>query len=77
MRLLTQNQATELDQLSTSDYNISDDSLMDMAGKKTADFMHSKFNDIGTQTIAIVCGKGNNGGDGFATALHLDHFNYT
>ena len=34
MRLLTQNQATELDQLSTSDYNISDDSLMDMAGRK-------------------------------------------
>jgi len=76
MRLLTQNQATELDQLSTSDYNISDDSLMDMAGKKTADFMHSKFNDIGTQTIAVVCGKGNNGGDGFATALHLDQLNY-
>ena len=36
MRLLTQNQATELDQLSTSDYNISNDSLIDMAGKKTA-----------------------------------------
>ena len=76
MRLLTQNQATELDKLSTSDYNISDGSLMDMAGKKTADFIHSKFKEIGTQTIAIVCGKGNNGGDGFATALHLDQFNY-
>ena len=76
MRLLTQNQARELDKLSTSDYNISDDSLMDMAGKKTADFIHSKFKEIGTQTIAIVCGKGNNGGDGFATALHLDQLNY-
>ena len=76
MRLLTQNQATELDKLSTSDYNISDDSLMDMAGKKTADFIHSKFKEIGTQTIAIVCGKGNNGGDGFATALHLNQLNY-
>ena len=75
MRLLTQNQATELDRLSTSDYNISDDSLMATAGKKTADFIHSKFKDMGMQSIAIVCGKGNNGGDGFATALNLDQLN--
>ena len=71
MYLLTQNQAKELDQLSSSDYNISTDSLMNSAGEETANFIISKSKDMEAQRVAIVCGKGNNGGDGFATALHL------
>ena len=76
MRLLTQNQAKELDQISSSDYNISFDSLMNGAGEETANFIISKCKNIESQKVAIVCGKGNNGGDGFATALHLKKSNY-
>ena len=73
MHLLTQNQAKELDNLSSSDYGISSDSLMKNAGKEAANFIISKFENMEPQKVAIVCGKGNNGGDGFATALHLNN----
>ena len=76
MHLLTQNQAKELDNLSSSDYDISSDSLMKNAGKEAANFIISKFENMEPQKVAIVCGKGNNGGDGFATALHLNKSNH-
>ena len=76
MHLLTQNQAKELDNLSSSDYGISSHSLMKNAGKEAANFIISKFENMEPQKVAIVCGKGNNGGDGFATALHLNKSNH-
>ncbi len=76
MHLLTQSQAKELDQLSSSDYNISTDSLMNSAGEETANFIISKYKNMESQKVAIVCGKGNNGGDGFAAALHLKKSNH-
>ena len=76
MNLLTLNQAKELDQISSSDYNISFDSLMNGAGEETANFIISKCKNIESQKVAIVCGKGNNGGDGFAAALHLKKTNH-
>ena len=43
MRLLTQKQANQLDEISVNNHNISEKSLMGMAGEKTANFIHSKF----------------------------------
>ena len=43
MRLLTQKQANQLDEISVNDHNISEKSLMGMAVKKTANFIQSKF----------------------------------
>ena len=43
--------------------------LMDNAGKVVAGFIKEHFPD---NRILFVCGPGNNGGDGFATALLLD-----
>ena len=53
MHLLTQNQAKELDQLSSSDYNISTDSLMNGAGEETANFIISKCKNIESQKFVI------------------------
>jgi len=43
--------------------------LMDNAGKIVASFLHEHYPD---GRILFVCGPGNNGGDGFASALLMD-----
>lgn len=44
--------------------------LMEAAGSCVARFVHDKYG-INGKNIAIVCGRGNNGGDGFACAKKL------
>ena len=50
---------------------------MGEAGKKIADFIKNNFSNM--NSISVVVGKGNNGGDGFAAALYLNRcgFNIT
>ncbi len=43
--------------------------LMENAGKAVADFVESRFNN--KKRVLIVCGTGNNGGDGFVAAMRL------
>ena len=57
MHLLTQNQAKELDQLSSSDYNISTDSLMNRAGEETAKFIISKYINMEAQKLQLYAAK--------------------
>ncbi len=45
--------------------------LMENAGKNTFDVITSLYPDIADRTIVIVCGKGNNAGDGFVLARHF------
>lgn len=44
--------------------------LMEAAGKSVADVARSEFAAAGTQVV-VVCGPGNNGGDGLVAARHL------
>ena len=44
--------------------------LMEIAGSAVARFIYDKYG-INGKNIAIVCGRGNNGGDGFACAKKL------
>jgi NAD(P)H-hydrate epimerase len=44
--------------------------LMENAGRGTAEFIHSKLKSE-QKTILVICGTGNNGGDGFVTARYL------
>jgi ADP-dependent NAD(P)H-hydrate dehydratase / NAD(P)H-hydrate epimerase len=43
--------------------------LIENAGRGAADFIAARFGDA--KRIAVVCGLGNNGGDGFVVARHL------
>jgi len=49
--------------------------LMENAGKAVAERVRQLCKDSGrsSKTIAVICGLGNNGGDGFVAARHLAH----
>jgi NAD(P)H-hydrate epimerase len=66
---LTRAQVREVDRLATERFGMSGLVLMENAGRGVADVLCS-LNPRGQ--IVICCGKGNNGGDGFVIARHLD-----
>ncbi len=74
MYFLTSRQSGELDEISSKRFNISGRTLMGNAGNKIAEILKKNYPDIHTYKILIVCGKGNNGGDGFATGVELKEF---
>jgi ADP-dependent NAD(P)H-hydrate dehydratase / NAD(P)H-hydrate epimerase len=45
--------------------------LMENAGHRVAEFLEKRFAPLASQRIAILCGKGNNGGDGMVIARQL------
>tara|TARA_B100000686_G_scaffold355344_1_gene473055 strand:+ start:10045 stop:11577 length:1533 start_codon:yes stop_codon:yes gene_type:complete len=71
MRLLTREQARELDNLTMVEMGIEGKSLMGNAGKEVSTIVKNMIVDIDRYKIFIICGKGNNGGDGFSAAAEL------
>ncbi len=47
--------------------------LMENAGRCVVDEMETHFGSVDGTSILVVCGKGNNGGDGFVVARHAYH----
>lgn len=45
--------------------------LMENAGRGSVQCLEERFGPCRQKTILVVCGKGNNGGDGFVVARHL------
>jgi NAD(P)H-hydrate epimerase len=71
MKVLTAAQMREADRLTTERYGIPGIELMENAGTAIAEFLHEKFPNIRSRKILVLCGKGNNGGDGLVVARHL------
>jgi NAD(P)H-hydrate epimerase len=71
MKILTAAEMREVDRLTTERYGIPSLSLMENAGKSVADFMVARFRRLESRRIVVLCGKGNNAGDGFVSARHL------
>jgi hydroxyethylthiazole kinase-like uncharacterized protein yjeF len=71
MKILTAAEMNQVDRLTTERYNISAATLMENAGKGVADFIAQRFSHSTQKNIVVLCGKGNNGGDGFVVARHL------
>ena len=71
MKVLTAAQMREADRLTTDRYGIASLQLMENAGAAVADFLREKFSGLARRKIVVLCGKGNNGGDGLAVARLL------
>jgi hydroxyethylthiazole kinase-like uncharacterized protein yjeF len=69
MKILTADEMRTTDRLTADRYGIPLLDLMEHAGRAVARFVLREFPEA--QYIAVLCGKGNNGGDGFVTARAL------
>src|SRR5882672_98035 len=71
MKALTAAEMREVDRLTTERYGIPSLQLMEAAGKNVADAVLREFSPGLPQRVTLLCGKGNNGGDGLVAARHL------
>src|SRR5574337_1397691 len=69
--VVTAGQMRELDRRAAEEYGIPSLLLMENAGLQAVLELERTFPRLVRQRIVIVCGKGNNGGDGFVVARHL------
>ncbi len=70
-RALGRDEVREIDRKAIEEYEIPGLILMENAGRNVAEEVLKMLPGIDTSRVAIFCGKGNNGGDGFAIARHL------
>jgi len=61
----------QCDEEAIKGYGITGLILMENAARGTADAMQEFIPSLPGKNVLIICGKGNNGGDGFALARHL------
>lgn len=73
MIFMTREQMREYDRLAIERYGIPGTILMENAGRGAADVIEGYLT---SGFAAIVCGGGNNGGDGFVVARHLTNRGY-
>ncbi len=71
MKVATAEQMQELDRKAMEAYRIPGIVLMENAGRGATEVISKTFPDLQRKKIAIIAGKGNNGGDGFVIARHL------
>jgi hydroxyethylthiazole kinase-like uncharacterized protein yjeF len=71
MKILTAAQMQRIDRITTERYGIPSLALMEKAGAGVVEFVSKRFNPLGQHRIAVLCGRGNNGGDGFVAARLL------
>jgi hydroxyethylthiazole kinase-like uncharacterized protein yjeF len=71
MKALTAAEMREVDRLTTERHGIPTLQLMEAAGKHVADIVRQRGAVLRPRRITILCGKGNNGGDGLVAARLL------
>jgi hydroxyethylthiazole kinase-like uncharacterized protein yjeF len=71
MRILNSTQMREADRRTIEDIGIPSLVLMENAGRQAVAAMEAMYGDLLEQQVAVLCGRGNNGGDGFVVARTL------
>jgi len=71
MRVLNSAQMREADRRATGDIGIPSLVLMENAGRQAVAAIEAMYSDIHERQVAVLCGRGNNGGDGFVIARTL------
>lgn len=74
MKALTTAEMQQVDRLTTERFGMPSHELMEAAGKSVAEVFLEQYGYRNTKPpgrVVVLCGKGNNGGDGFVVARHL------
>jgi NAD(P)H-hydrate epimerase len=71
MRVLNAAQMREADRVTIEEIGIASLVLMECAGRQVVSTIQQAFPDLGLLRVAVLCGSGNNGGDGFVVARTL------
>ena len=71
MRVLNTQQMREADRRTMEEIGIPSIVLMENAGRQVVAAMQSRFEELATMRVAVLCGRGSNGGDGFVVARTL------
>ncbi|MGH9673085.1 MAG: NAD(P)H-hydrate dehydratase [Bryobacteraceae bacterium] len=70
MKVLTAAQMRDVDRR-TVEAGIPEIVLMENAGHRVVEFLEAKFAPLSSHRVVVICGKGNNGGDGLVVARQL------
>ncbi len=76
MRILNAAQMREADRFTIEEIGIPSLVLMENAGRQVVAAIETAFEDRLPGGIAVLCGRGNNGGDGFVVARTLRHHGF-
>jgi ADP-dependent NAD(P)H-hydrate dehydratase / NAD(P)H-hydrate epimerase len=71
MKALTAAEMREVDRLTTARFGVPSLQLMENAGRHVAEAVLEEFAPEMPRQVAVLCGTGNNGGDGLVAARHL------
>jgi ADP-dependent NAD(P)H-hydrate dehydratase / NAD(P)H-hydrate epimerase len=71
MNIVTGTQMQALDRRTITEAQVPSLVLMERAGTGVSAFLQDRFSPLRGKTVTILCGKGNNGGDGFVVARLL------
>lgn len=71
MRILNSAQMREAEARTIDHVGIPARVLMENAGRQVAAAMENAFEELAVMRVSVLCGRGNNGGDGFVTARVL------
>lgn len=71
MKIVTAAQMKELDRRTITEAKVPGATLMERAGSGVVSAMERAAGSLSGKTVTILCGKGNNGGDGFVVARLL------
>lgn len=69
MKIVTAAEMGEIDRVTSERFGVPSLTLMENAGSAVADFVATQY--ASARRVGVVCGKGNNGGDGFVAARKL------
>jgi len=71
MKILTASEMQRIDRVTTERYGVPSLTLMENAGRGVVEFLGKQLAPLADHHIVILCGKGNNGGDGLVVARLL------
>jgi NAD(P)H-hydrate epimerase len=68
---LTADAMRAADRYTIDEYGLSSRTLMEVAGRGCAERLQDAYGPLNGHAVMVLCGKGNNGGDGLVVARHL------